>query len=353
MKRKGLAFILLVLLSAFCFGQNTKEQNAKENEKKDFSESTPYFPRNRRELKKNDSKVKTSSRSDYIVYVPVFVYDQNNKVVADLKKSDFKLFIDDSEQEISVFETEEKPLDIFLIIDTSTSFVKLDTKGFAQSFVDGLNASDKVQIISLNTKTKALNELTTDRKIISKAIKKLETGGGTSLWDSIDSLFQENFNKTNEPKIVVILTDGVDTISQNSNYQKSLTKVEKGNALVFSFITDTLLPNDKKKDKVNSSGILEQILSQANTDENLENAYKRGEEYLIDIATLTGGKSIKIKNFSNISNSKFINLNEFLKPKYYLGFSSTILDSQNLSHSIKIRVNRSGLEVRARGSFSF
>jgi len=78
-----------------------------------------------------------------LVNVPVVVSDRQGRYISGLKKDDFTVYQDGVKQKISVFATDEEPLNIALLIDTSRSThdVLGNIDGVLEALVQELNIS--------------------------------------------------------------------------------------------------------------------------------------------------------------------------------------------------------------------
>ena len=65
------------------------------------------------------------------VSVPVSVSDREGRYISGLKKDDFRILQDGKEQKVSFFATEDEPVSVALLIDTSES-----TKGVLTNIRD-------------------------------------------------------------------------------------------------------------------------------------------------------------------------------------------------------------------------
>lgn len=120
--------------------------------------------------------------------------------------------------------------DIVLVIDVSRSMEATDVapnrlaaaKSAAATLVDQLPASDRIALISFDTRVVVRQGLTTDRGAVKRALSTLVPGSGTALGDALwVALNQLNpagraASGTRErPAMIVVLTDGVS--NQGSN----------------------------------------------------------------------------------------------------------------------------------------
>jgi VWFA-related protein len=354
-------FTLILLISSFSliFAQE-KIEKPDISGQPDFSESTPYQPR---EFTDNDSKkkkVKKQSKNapanaalstvgDKIIKIPIFVYDRKDNPVTDLKDSDIKLYIDGQEQEFSDFEIVKKPRNILLILDTSpsTAYKKDTLRDFALKLIESLNRDDKLQIIEFNENLYILNKPTSDANILKKAVKKIEVGGGTSLYDSLQTIFKKNLNAADEQQSIILFTDGVDTTSLKSDYLTSLVEAEKYGAVIFPFYFDTYEYWQKNNPTLPVSGY------DINTPQNIEltkQEYELGRMYLRDIATLSGGRIFVVKNLTQLEKKDFETALKFINPQYNISITLKVNEPNFQRKQLKVRVNRPNLIIQTRGS---
>jgi Ca-activated chloride channel homolog len=347
--------ILFFLFSAI-FGQTS---GANTSVQKDYSESLPYKPRefeNKKKKSKTDNPPKDKNENNTTVenkpvLIPVSVYDAGGRFVQGLKKSDFQVFVDDQEQDISSFEINEPPLNLVLVIDTSpsTEFNIKEIQDYALSMVEQLRPQDNVLVIAFNENVKVLSELTNDRQKISKAIRKAKVGDGTSLYDAVHNIFQKQISQIEGRRAVVLLTDGVDTTSLKARYETSLAEAEKYDAPVYPIYLDTS-ESMKKASKNNIPFPLTGIISSARIIGMTEAEYELGRQYLNDLVLLSGGRAISLNGLKG-AKAVLPNLVEELKLQYYIGFLPAGAEHEGQRRQIKVRVNRPDLFVLARGSY--
>ncbi|MEP6900340.1 MAG: VWA domain-containing protein [Actinomycetota bacterium] len=311
---------------------------------KDYSESVPYNPTEfadnksitKKEKKSKDEAIENADSSTIEikpVLIPVSVFSNEGKLVQGLQKTDFKVFVNEQEQEFSLVETKDEPLNIILLIDTSasTTYKIEEIQNYALSIVGNLKPQDRILVIEFNMNVKVLSELTTDRQKIEKVIRKINFGDGTSLYEAVSVLFQKHISTIEGRKAVILLTDGVDTTSINSTYVKSLVEAEKYDAPIFPIYFDTL--------EINKNVAIS------------KDEYKLGKQYLNDLVSLSGGRAIDAKNSSNDQKNILGYISEELRLKYYLKIQPSEPIQIGQRKQIKVRVNRPDLFVLARGSY--
>jgi VWFA-related protein len=158
--------------------------------------------------------IKVSKGNKTLIKVPIIVSDRDGRRIPGLKKEDFSLFQAEIKQNIDTFASEDEPISVALLIDTSRS-----TQGFldnikeaANDFIEILNPNDQCLIVTFDSQVRVMNQLTSDRKTLKNALKEIQTGEkeGTVVFDSIDQIVKSSFSGANGRKAVVILSDGKD-----------------------------------------------------------------------------------------------------------------------------------------------
>jgi len=172
-----------------------------------------------------------------LVSVPVIVSDRQGRYIGRLKASDFTLYEDHAKQPIEFFADTEEPINVALLLDTSwsTKPVLDDIKKAAKDFVKQLRPQDRAMIVSFDYSETALCELTSDHKVLERAIGKVRIGErpGTKLRDAVNDVMKEELKAVKGRKAIVLLTDGKDhgsEVTENS----LLDSASEADTLIYS-----------------------------------------------------------------------------------------------------------------------
>ncbi len=173
-----------------------------------------------------------------LVNLFVTVTDSTGAPVPSLTKNDFQIFEDGVPQDLRVFDREsELPLSIVLAVDTSLSTRKdlrlelESARAFAHSILrpqDGLSLYQFAQTVD------ELVPFTSDLKRIDAGIGRVHLGSATALYDAV-YLGSQALEKREGRKVIVVITDGGDTLSQTS-YAESLREAQIAEAIMYSII---------------------------------------------------------------------------------------------------------------------
>ena len=140
--------------------------------------------------------------------------------MTDLSRSDFAVFEDGVQQQVSFFESSLVPVDLILMLDTSSSMSdKIATVHEAAiNFLRTLRAGDRGAVVSFADHVQILEKLSGDRGKLEAAVNQTGARGGTALNDALYVALREFGGATREDaplrrRAIALLTDGEDTSS--------------------------------------------------------------------------------------------------------------------------------------------
>jgi VWFA-related protein len=308
-----------------------------------------------------------------LVSIPVSVLDRDGKYVPNLTKRDFQLYEDGVEQEITDFGPVEVPFHVVLMLDTSrsTAFKLEDIQRAAISFVEQLRPDDKVMVISFDDKIYVDSEFTSDRNRLRRAIYGTRTGGGTKLYDAVDLVISERLDQVEGRKAIVLFTDGVDSTSKFAKAATTLEQVEESGVLAYPIrysTMETMGRNPNGRGPVISipwpmpqpppQGRRRWPVVPQNWPQQPPRgggaggpeAYRRGEQYLRDLAQRSGGRIYEADSLQNLDYA-FANIADELRHQYALSYYPTNAARDGSYRRVRVRVNRPYLAVRAREGY--
>jgi len=153
-----------------------------------------------------------------LINVTVTVTDSNGRFVPGLRKEDFVVYEDGKPQTVTHFDSERVPVSLGLVLDTSGSMSgeKIATaKSAVERFLHRLlDESDEVFLYQFESSATLVQDWTTDRQAVSRALDRLRARGGTALYDAAAEAVPLAQSGAQRKKAVVIISDGNDTSSQ-------------------------------------------------------------------------------------------------------------------------------------------
>jgi len=122
-----------------------------------------------------------------LVSLNVIVTDARERFVTGLSQQDFTVFEDGVQQDVSYFAASNVPLDLAILLDTSSSMSdKLTTvQEAAVGFASHLRLGDRVTVVSIKDSARVLHDLDGDVAGACDTIRKTAASGGTALYNGI------------------------------------------------------------------------------------------------------------------------------------------------------------------------
>lgn len=154
-----------------------------------------------------------------LVSVNVTVTD-GKRYVPGLRQADFAVYEDGVQQDIQFFEAKAVPVDLILLMDTSSSMRdKMDVvQEAALGFLKNLRGDDRGAVVAFSDGVNVLQTLTAERAALDEAVKRAEPHGGTALNNALYVAIKQFGRAAQQAgevrrQAIVVLSDGEDTTS--------------------------------------------------------------------------------------------------------------------------------------------
>ncbi len=155
-----------------------------------------------------------------LVNVTATVLDSNGRFVPGLTRDDFVVYENDEPQEVAYFSTDRVPVSLGLVLDTSGSMAGgkiADARSALDRFVyDLLDERDEVFLYRFSDRPVLVQEWTTDRARLSRAMARITPNGGTAMYDAVLAALPIAAGGHNQKKAIVLISDGNDTSSMGT-----------------------------------------------------------------------------------------------------------------------------------------
>src|SRR5580704_1784759 len=170
-----------------------------------------------------------------LVLIPVTVTDSYERPVQGLQKSDFHLFENGMERQISEFFSQETPISTGIVFDASGSMKgKMDQSLQAvREFLKMSMSGDEFFLTKFNDKPEPVSGFTSAIKDIEDSLSSIQPAGWTALCDAIYMGLHQMKRATHNRKVLLILSDGGDN---NSRYttRETMELVKETDVRIFS-----------------------------------------------------------------------------------------------------------------------
>jgi VWFA-related protein len=172
-----------------------------------------------------------------LVDVLFSVTDRNGRFISGLGPEDFRVEEDGEPQEINYFTRENQlPLTLALLVDTSPSVdpVFEEEKRTAIAFLrTTLRPEDLALVIGFDRSVTLFQDFTDNADLLGRAIRSLEVGSGTSVYDAIMLASKERLAEEAGRKAIIMISDGEDTTS-SVTLAEALVAAHQADAVIYS-----------------------------------------------------------------------------------------------------------------------
>jgi VWFA-related protein len=282
-----------------------------------------------------------------LVSVNVSVVDRGtSRVLNDLTRNDFRLYEDNTQQEIRNFEAASAPFNLVLLIDLSGSTARVVDliKAAALHFVEAARPFDRVGVITFAGSQVVVSPLTTDRQALRQRINGIQRpDGSTKLYDSLAFAMDEVFREAKDSRrnAIVAISDGMDSVMPNvtgegstRTYEEVIRQAREFDGIIYSIWTDT------QSYEPLSPGDIQQ--------ETFDLAHDRMKE----LAETGGGAFYECQELQDLAGA-YDRVVADLGTLYTLSYNPTNKVRDGSWRTIRVNVNRSNSVARAkRGYFA-
>ena len=233
-----------------------------------------------------------------LVLIPVTVTDPMGRFVTGLDKENFKVSEDKIEQEITQFSSEDAPLSVGVVFDTSGSMgdkLQKSRQAVAQ-FMNTANPEDEFFLIQFNDRPELMVPFTPATEEIQNRLTFVQSKGRTALLDGVYMAMNQMKKARNPRKAILIISDGGDN---SSRYTESEVKnaVREADVQIYAI------------------GIFEPMASRGRTPEELS-----GPALLGEITEQTGGRHFAVDNLAELPDVA-AKIGIELRNEYVLGYT--------------------------------
>jgi Ca-activated chloride channel family protein len=251
-----------------------------------------------------------------MVVVNVTVTDPFDRIVTGLDETNFQVFDEKVEQKIEAFSTEDAPISVGLIFDSSGSMSdKIQkSKEAALQFFKTSNPQDEFMLINFSDRANLVAGFTSKYENIQDRLLFVKAGGKTALLDAIYLGLSEMKKSTTNRRALLVISDGGDN---HSRYTESDVKraVREANVQIYSV------------------GIFEPLSSRGRTTEEAG-----GPSLLADLAEVSGGRMFSVEDANELPDiAEKISIE--LRNQYVIGYRPSNLVRDGRWRRIRVKLN--------------
>ncbi|MGA6984325.1 MAG: VWA domain-containing protein [Candidatus Sulfotelmatobacter sp.] len=247
-----------------------------------------------------------------LVLVPVTITDPMNRLVTGLDKENFQLFEGGTGQEIKTFSSEDAPVSLGVIFDSSGSMAsKMDrAKDAVVEFFKTANPQDEFFMITFSDEPEVVSDFTSSVEDIQSKLVFTVPRRRTALLDAIYMGVTKMREAKYAKKALLIISDGGDNHSRyTENEIKGLVK--EADVMIYAIgIYDRYFPTEEER---------------------------LGPALLGEIAELSGGRAFTVDNPNDLADVA-TKIGVELRNQYVLGYRPHNIQRDGKWRKIKVKL---------------
>jgi len=280
-------------------------------------------------LKKKEEEIKPGdviSVNTSEVMLPVTVRDSSGRLVKDLTRRDFRVFEDGREQPLSDLALRQVPVDIVLMVDSSSSVTSNldDFRRAVEGFATRLAPEDRISLIKFDDRVELLQDWTQSKYQLHRALNRIQAGMFTRFNDALLLAAREQFVSAKSRRAVIVLTDGIDSGRGTTAFESALQGLLQAQVTVY-VVSNTEIERAAKKAELDSMS--QGTESELRFNEIKINDLREGlrvidlsEERLEQLTTATGGRLYRPKSFDALD-ATYAEVADELRHQYSLYYT--------------------------------
>jgi Ca-activated chloride channel family protein len=248
-----------------------------------------------------------------LVLVNVTVTDSEDRLVTDLAASNFLLLDGKHSQHIRYFSSEDTPLSVVVILDTSRSMRNNleHVRSAAMEFFKSSNPQDEFAVVTFADTPRLLADFNDSPSGIEAALQPVQADGFTALWDAIYVGLTQMRKARYGKKALLVISDGGDN---RSRYTQGEIKSVLKEADVQVYAIDIFERYPKTQEE------------------------RLGLLALDEVTGATGGR-VFLTHDADELNRAVRQISEELRTQYVLGYSPGPSARDGKWHKIKVELN--------------
>jgi Ca-activated chloride channel family protein len=287
------------------------------------------------------------------VMLPVTVRDSNGRLVATLKRDDFRVFEDNREQPLRDLALRQVPVDAILMVDASSSAARNldDFRRAAEGFADRLSPDDRISLIKFDDSVQLLQDWTKSRFQLQRALTRIVPGMFTRFNDALLLAAREQYGSTQSRRALIVLTDGIDS-GRGTTLENAARALLEAQVTVY-VVSNTEISRAEKLadlDSLTKGTDASQRFNKLQIDDLRAGlrALDESEQTLEQLTAATGGRLYKPRSFDALE-ATYAEVSEELRHQYALyytplnrtrdgGFRRVRVEATNPSYETHTRI---------------
>jgi Ca-activated chloride channel family protein len=280
----------------------------------------------------NNGKTYTLKKRVDMVRLPVSIIDKKGNFVPGLQQDNFRVLENNNPQKIAAFTHEDVPISVGLVIDNSGSMrsKRARVNEAAMDFVKTSNPQDQTFVVNFNDEyyLDMDEDFTNDPKVLRAALERIDSRGGTALYDAVLGSMHHLRKGTRQKKVLLVITDGEDHDSTH-NLAYMVQKLEQSNVEIYA--VGLFTKDDDSREEI-----------------------RHGKKALEEMAQASGGEAFFPKTLDDV-NAVCLRIAQDIRDQYMIGYYPTNTSKDGTFRTVKVELvgvkHEGKLTVRARPGY--
>lgn len=333
-----LALLLIFLLSPHLLSQEKRETGSQQ-------------PASPEEQDIDEGDVISVSTSE--VLLPVTVRDPLGRLVPALTRKDFRVFEEGREQPLSDLALRQVPVDVVLMIDTSSSVARNieDFRRAVEGFAQRLAPEDRISLIKFDDRVELLQDWTQSRVQLRRSLRRIAPGVFTRFNDALMLAAREQFRGARGRHAIIVLTDGIDSGRGYSTLATALRSLLEAQATVY-VVSNTEIERASKREELDNllagtdSVVRFNQLRIGDLREGLR-VLDESEQNLARLTAATGGRLYRPTSFTALD-ATYAEVADELRNQYALYYTPLDKARDGRFRRVRVETTDASLKVAAR-----
>ena len=266
-----------------------------------------------------------------VVSLNVTVSDLDGRFITNLDQTNFQVYEDGVQQNVTFFTKTQLPIALAMLIDTSASMD--ENMAIAQEaaigFSQRLRPEDLAEIVDFDSRVNILQTFTNDAVELEQAIQQTSAGGSTALYNaiyiSLRELSKAPLRRADvRREAIIVLSDGEDT-SSLVTFDEVLEQAKRSETAIYSIG----LQSDDSRSRV---------------------GFREADFVLRQLAQETGGRAFFPNEVDELPKI-YQDISDELSSQYSVGYISGNPLRNGQWRRIVVRVDRESVEARAKQGY--
>jgi Ca-activated chloride channel family protein len=253
-----------------------------------------------------------------LVLVDATVKSKDGQIMANLKKDDFEVREDGAVQKVDVFNRDELPLDVALVLDLSDSIGPFlgPLRDAATIALGALKPNDEVSLFTFSTEAEMRLPLTKDKQKIADMINTFDARGATNINDGIFTAAEYLLKAPpTGRRVIILISDDVGTSAGGQGTRDIVTEAIASDSVLYNL----KIPGYNPPSTIFAATMIPGLVN------------------IRKVMDATGGELFDVQNVAQLD-SVFSALIQRIKTRYTLGYYTMANGAGGKPHKLDVRL---------------